>query len=255
MIGVDSINITNNSIKEAMNDIPTMLNNLSQRTLKDYGEQQIKAITVLKTPLEKYIETAINAMSLGKFDQLKQKHNIKTLYHTGLLIALYNGVNIICEKNEVVDIYPFRQFKKGTIQGAVPFDKKLTLSQLIDNGIKYMGESKFFSYSALENNCQAFCIGVLSGSGLMNLLIGNFILQDMKPMRDDLNNSMFSYVPTAMNTITNTASRVSRLIGKGVILGGKRSKDKEIKQMQMIKKLKLPMKFIKIILNSQFKTL
>jgi hypothetical protein len=72
MIGVESININPDTIQEALLPIPSKLNNLSVRTIQEYGDQYITSIVILKTPLEKYIEGALNVMSFGKFGDLKR---------------------------------------------------------------------------------------------------------------------------------------------------------------------------------------
>ncbi len=251
---VDNVNITRDSLKEAMQPIPTRLNNMSQEVLRKHGNKIIGQVQIMQTPLNPAIETAINVLSVGKFQKLKEEAKHKTLYHVGLLLTLMDGSRVVFEKNEVPEIHDYRP-KSDTKEVSVNRNgERKTLMEFVVNTINYMGNA-FWTYSALQNNCQAFAVSALKANQYGDQVIYNYVGQDMDGIRNKLNNSAYSFVPKIMNSITDTASRVSRLLGKGTSQkgGGIKNIILSQKEKDFIKKIKIPHGFIKIILNNDFK--
>lgn len=205
------------SVIEGLQPIPTRLNNISQRTLKEYGDVLIHSIQIMKTPLNGKLEGSINLISAGQWEKIKKKNNMTNMFHLGLLLTLQNGQRIVIEKNEVVNVYVFKALKQGTVIAPVPLQgKQITLSQFIFNGIKYMGNDRFFDYKAFDGrNCQNFSIDLITGNNLMNQLIGNFTFQDLTGIKKDLNKMPFNAVERVVNGVTGLGSMFSRMIGAG----------------------------------------
>jgi len=205
-------------IKEAFAGIPTKLNNVSTKTLNEFGNMPINALQIARTPLNNVLEGAINALSLGKFSELKNKYGFDKLYHLSLIATLSNN-KIIIEKNEVITIEPLSQsssIKANTEYFNVPLNNpNLNLNTLIDNTLKYMGNSKFYDYDSFNNNCQSFIDSILKANNLYNDNAGTFLMQNVQGISQDLKTSGFSYVPKIMKKITNMGSIFSRLTGKG----------------------------------------
>ncbi len=207
------------TIKEAFRGIPSKLNNISTKTLNEYGKLPINALQIARTPLNATLNGVINIMSLGKFNELKSKYGFDKMYHLSLIATLTNN-KIVIEKNEVINIEPLSQSSTigpNTEYLNVPLSNapNLTLIDMIDKTREYMGESKFYDYDGFNNNCQAFIASILNANNLMTPQADKFILQDVSGLQNDLNNTGFSYVPKVMRKITNLGSIVSRLIGKG----------------------------------------
>lgn len=217
------------TIKEGLYEIPTKLNNISTNTLKELGTKNIKALTIIRSPLKKHWENALNVLSLGKFKEIQKKLGYDKLFHLSLLADVEDKI-IIIEKNEVIHIAPIDKeaIDKNTEYLNVSLNNKLTLDVLIDNTLKGMGSTEFYDYDALgvngkqPNNCQNFIMQILNYNKILTQKEKNFIYQDMTPITEELKNQGVGFVPNMLKFITNTGSRVSRFIGKG-----KKGKKKE----------------------------
>lgn len=136
------------------------------------------------------------------------------------MIADIQVNKIIIEKNEVVTIEPLSQsasIKPTTEFFTVPSHllQNITLDILINNTKKYMGDKRFYDYEAFTNNCQMFIESILKANNLYTEQAGDFLMQKIEGLHNDLNNTGFSYVPKVVKKITDLGSIVSRLIGKG----------------------------------------
>lgn len=230
------------TIKEAFSGVPTKLNNISTKTVKEFGNYPITKILIARTPLSNALEGAINAISLGKFKELKDKYGYDKLFHLSLIITV-NSTDIIYEKNEVITIEPLsmsKSIKPSTELLNVPVLEHLTLYSFVENTRYAMGDNKFYDYDAFKNNCQDFILQSLKANSLLNQEAKNFLLQDVSGIKKDLDNSSYSYVPKVVKSITNLGSFVSRLVGKG-------SKKKDVDKLVKL--------LIKSVKNNKFKFL
>lgn len=207
------------TIKEAFSGIPTKLNNVSQRTLQENGKKPIILLKLAKTPLNQQLSNVVNIISLGKMQEVANKYGYDKMFHISLIATLPNNNNIIIEKNETVTIEPLQNSKsindKTEYLNVAVMDPILNLNEMINKTIQYMGESSFYSYDAFDNNCEKFVKSILRANNLYNNRIDDFINQDTINIKKDLNESGFSYVPKTIRKITDFASIVSRLVGKG----------------------------------------
>lgn len=216
------------TVKEAFRGVPSKLNNISTKTLQEVGNVPIVKIDLARTPLAGAIEGAINTISLGSWNKLKNKYGHKQFYHLSLIATLQNGERIIAEKNEVIDIRRLSQ--SGSVNAktqylSVPYDGGLTLNMMIDRTRKSMGDTAFYDYSGLKNNCQSFVAGLLSSSSLLLPWVKDWLYQDVSGIRAELP----SHVEKIMDATTALGSIGSRLMAKGLI-GGKQT-NKETKDM------------------------
>jgi NACalpha-BTF3-like transcription factor len=208
------------TLKEAFSGVPTKLNNTAQRTLQQYGKEPIKIMTVARTPLNNMLENTINVMSLGAFKKYKNESGFDKLYHVSLIATLQSNERIIIEKNEVVTIENVNQ--SASLKPSTEYlplinssYNNLNLDTFINNGIKFMGDSKFYDYESFSNNCQIFVSSLLQANNMYNESAKNFLMQDTQQISNKLNESGFSYVPKVMHKITSLGSIASRLMGKG----------------------------------------
>ena len=121
--------------------------------LQKYGDQQISAISVFRAPINgsSLLVKVINGLSSKNIPYEK-------LFHLGLLITV-NGTRIRVEKNEVIGIDDVYTLKPETEIISVPFNKQLTLNELLNNTVNKIGKEKMFKYSAFILNCQCFFEG------------------------------------------------------------------------------------------------
>ena len=198
------------TIKEAFRSSPSRLNNISMRTLNEFGSEKIDSLRIARTPLSSTLVTGINILSGGQFSKVADKYYDK-LYHLAVII----NNSLILEKNEVVNLEPLKSssVNSQTEYLNVPLHGRETIEQLINNTALHMGKD-FLTYSAMNNNnCQDYVRAIISSNNLMTPQIDNFIYQDITPLQKELN----PYVSKTIDSITNLASHASRFIGKGKI--------------------------------------
>jgi len=186
-------------------------NNLSTKTINDYGNVPIKQLYIMRAPIQSMLNNIINFVSLGKWNELKQKYDFDKLFHLSLVARLENGKNIIMEKNEVVNISPEFKNEKDSETLDIPFNGNLTINQILNTARKNIGDSKFFLYDAFTNNCQFFIKYLLEGQGLYNQNTKDFLFQDL----EEIYKGLPSYVPKVMKGATTMGAIVNKILGKG----------------------------------------
>ena len=239
------------TIKEAWNGA-SKLNYVSTETMQKHGNSPIMAIQIIRTPLNSVFNRLLNAISLGKFADIQKKNGFEDLYHLSLIVVCESG-KIIVEKNEVININLFKSNDMNDKTQIMPLKipaNKLTLNKMMDNTLKFMGDSKFYSYDGLgaegkTNNCQNFIIGILASNNLLTLAAKNFIYQDFTNVIKDMEKQNIGYLSRTVKNITDTAAKVSILMGKGI------NGDVDIKNTVTAKKRK----FIDFVKNDGFRFL
>jgi nitrogen regulatory protein PII len=85
-------------------------NNVSTRTLKEYGDKQIVKLQIARQPVVKMLDSVINVLSLGKWGDLKKEYGFDQLMHLGLIVTvqLASGgtKDVMVEKVDAVTISP-----------------------------------------------------------------------------------------------------------------------------------------------------
>jgi hypothetical protein len=217
----DIFNKIKSTVKNTVSNIFSLrdgFNNKAQLMLTKYGEQKINGISIFRAPVEgsSLLVKVINGLSSKDIPYEK-------LFHLGLLISL-GGTTLRIEKNEVISIDDVYQLKPTTEKIVVPYNKQLSLNELLNNTVKNIGKERMFKYSAFQFNCQCFSKDVLESNGLYNNDMNNFVYQ---PMSDVVKN-MNKYVPIVANVVTNTSAYINKLIG------GNQLNDKELKLLQQV---------------------
>jgi len=166
------------------------------------GNERIRKMRVVRSPIADVISKFLNVISLGLFKKLQDKLGYDKLYHLSLVINDDTRI----EKNEQIKIDKYtnranEEFLDIPLQG-----KDITIKELMDNGAKQMGE-KFIPYSALKNNCQDFIIGLLRGSKLSSPGIEAFIKQPVNELVDNLP----GYVEKTTDVITTLGGLLTYL--------------------------------------------
>lgn len=175
--------------------------------LQANGESVITGLTVYRAPVEKYVKTLANIVSIGKFKQLLDK-SYDEVYHLFLKIELNKGgtsYSIIIEKNAVISIKPFSPNDIVNAESYVLKDipPNLTLNNFLSKAQNSTTPEQYFKYDALSTNCQAYILILLEANGLINSNPGakQFIYQDMQTLRQQLP----SFSQKVMKGITDLA--------------------------------------------------
>lgn len=196
-------------------DAPTKLNNVSTETLNKYGNCPIEKITIMRTPIQKPLGYALNALTFGKWFNLMRKYGFDKFYHLGLvcMTRCADGIlrPVVFEKNEVVNISNEFSISRDSEFMNVELDKRLTLNELKNNCLTKMGTHLFYDYDAFKNNCQVFIKNLLDASGLLNQEYYDFLFQDLTKLYDELP----KYLSPVVKVITRLGAIVNRLKGGG----------------------------------------
>jgi hypothetical protein len=195
-----------------------------QRTKKfitNYGAYDVKSITAVRTPILKVVNWALNAVSLGKLNELKQKYGHDKLFHLGIVVELNDNRNtrLVIEKLEKVNIEFFNEsyIKRNSETVNVPMNsKKVSLYDLLNNARRKYGDYRFFSYDGTgytgsTMNCQDFIMMLLEASGLGDPSSKSFIKQDL----DQLLNKLSKTTHRIAKGITDFANKATSFIGLG----------------------------------------
>ena len=199
-------------------------NNISTECLRKYGNCRIKSIVVARRPIMKILDHIINAISLGKWAELKKKYNYDDLFHLGILINLDdNGRNKILqyEKVNAVSISEKISLVGHKVQNRqMNVNQSITLNEAVQMTINRVGKEKYFDYSGLgrnggePNNCQYFCKYFLETIGCWTPTIRNFTMQDL----NELSREFPEYAKAIMNVITDTAQIYDNVSGAGLTI-------------------------------------
>jgi hypothetical protein len=188
--------------------------NLAAKNLKTYGEQKVQDIQIYRTPIPSMLNTALNAVSLGKWNELRSKYGFDKLFHLALVFRLANGKNIIVQKNEVIDINDSYKTKSNTevfpVTGYTQDSK--TLYDFVNGAREKLNDDKkWFGYDAFNNNCQYFIRYILETAGLYSEGAKNFLFQDLSKVAEQ----MPGFAKTIAKGVTDLGATFSKLSGKG----------------------------------------
>jgi hypothetical protein len=162
-----------------------------RQLLQNYGNRPIVRMFVRRDPIESAINTALNFISLGSWNSLKQKYGYDTFYHLQLEVVVRvsdsddTNARFVLEKNEVINVSPAKPSTNKTEMVEVPMAEGHTMNSLLSNAKQTMGE-KFYYYDAFHNNCQDFVSALLAGSGLMRPDISGFIKQPVDQLVQEI---------------------------------------------------------------------
>jgi hypothetical protein len=181
-----------------------------KKIIEKYGANAITSIKIGRSPIPSAINAILNIVTLGAFQKLLKQSPYDKLVHLFSIITLDNGIKILLEKNERINIKVVSSYnpKNSEYVDATYIPSGLTFKELLDNGKKVLG-NKYFKYDAIQANCQDYIIGILKGSSILNDNLQQFIKQDVE--------TIFKTLPITkkiMNTVTGTGAVVD-VIKKG----------------------------------------
>lgn len=149
-----------------------------QKLLSKYGHNLVTHIRIGRTPLPSTITKILNIVTLGGFNKMLSKSPYDELFHLFSIITLDNGVHILVEKNQAINMHVVNGYNpKGSeyIDINVP---DISFADILNNTRKKMGRD-FFNYHPTNNNCQDFIIDMLQASGLLTSSEREFIKQNV----------------------------------------------------------------------------
>ena len=179
-----------------------------RQIIDKYADNMIVSICIYREKLAKSVNFLVNAISLGQFNKIKNKYGYDEMFHLMMVVTLDNGVPILLEKNEVINIHEYPNIKPTAekMELNVPQNFNTSFRQFLDNGEKFMG-SDYFTYDPMKNNCQRYIKSlILSNPPLEkeNPNVIQWVEQDTGGLQRDLS-------PIAQRIFSGTTNLASRL--------------------------------------------
>lgn len=173
----------------------------TDRTLiEKVGNEKVTKLTLYQYP--------ISLSSFAKFIGALKDTPYDDLIHIGVVI---NG-KYMTEKDAVLSFKSAGVPAKSTKTLDIPVNKDLTISEMLENTRKRMGDERFSTYKALSWNCQDYLKNLLDANGLSNRTTTDFILQDLTGIVKNLP----SYTDLLSNAFTGAKAVVNRIMeGEG----------------------------------------
>jgi hypothetical protein len=159
--------------------------------LAKVGNRPVVQAYVRRDPIVSLLNTALNFISRGKWNEVRAKYNYDKLFHLGLEVVIKVSdtddilARYVIEKNEVISITPGKAFKQDTEIMEVPLTAGITINALLAGAKKVMGD-KFYPYDPFHNNCQDFIMAILHGSGLATPGLTQFVKQPIEGVISEL---------------------------------------------------------------------
>ena len=152
--------------------------------MEQFGHQTITKAVLKRTPVSGLITGALNVFSMGKFGRRMKPFD--ELFHLFIELRLEKGVEMRLEKNARITLSKAGSVdKEGTESDpidATELPSGLNLDLIIDRTRNYMGDDKFFGYSAANNNCQDFIIAILTSNKIGNAANKTWVKQNTEKL-------------------------------------------------------------------------
>ena len=187
-----------------------------RQILEQYGDANVIKLTIIREPIKRFIDYALNIISLGRWGEAKKRLNYDKLFHLYMIATLQlpngNKGYLKFEKNEVINITTELGTRDEQAEYMeVPVPCCLTVFDMM-NKTRQMVGAPLFKYEAFNNNCQVFLLNILKANDLANPQIAGFISQGVESLLQELPN----YVRPFANLTTNIAGLANRVIyGRG----------------------------------------
>lgn len=197
-------------------------NSLSEKTLKKYGDYDIKKLYLIRQPLSKLTNTILNIITLNNYNQLITEtqqsfpHHIKLIFE----IKLRNNDRklILLEKNNSISIYDTFHINNLQEIKTIKLNKnhKQTINSILQTTQHRLGSEKFFNWHIYKNNCKEFTKQILITMNNYKKEHKDFIFEDIA-----VDKLMKIVTPTEFSThIVNSIVNINNIIEKYVLDSG-----------------------------------
>jgi hypothetical protein len=156
----------------------------AQRTLQLHSNQPVTELVIHRKPIPSLVNTALNIITSGKWNRERKKNNqLNTLYHLVLECGLADGTKVYCQKNERIEIntcyIPSLQTEFCHVPLPVKAPPPFTLNDMLKKANVRMGDSKYFLFSPMDNNCQVYIKNILQAADLYTDTVEQFVFQNV----------------------------------------------------------------------------
>lgn len=175
----------------------------------------IEPMTIMREPVQKYLKTFINFLTLGKFQDVLERH-YDDVFHLFLIMTLKSPdgsriEQISIEKNQTIEINPYSKRDDSKAEKfPLVIPEGMRFGNFLDKARASTSEDTYFRYDPLSYNCQAYIKILLDANGILKLnpTAKDFLYQDMSELR----NALPEYAKKVMRGITNLAGSADVLI-------------------------------------------
>jgi hypothetical protein len=202
----------------------------TKANLDKYGEYPITAIQLRRVPIAGALDLALQGVSAGEWERLKEKYGFDKFFHLSMVVTLRGAKDIVLntgrkmkvakqlaiEKLEVVSVNENIEKGEGMETQEVPLaGKSFSINNMFNKARETVGDTKFFSYSALgHNNCQDFISILLETQGLYREPERLFVYQDLSELVKEL--------PEFTKAFSQGVTYLGALANKHLGIGGNR---------------------------------
>ena len=195
---------------------PKKYNPTSLKFLQENGEALITSMSVRRAPVAKGINTALQLITLGQWNQSKEKLGYDNMFHLSIIVELRMPDGSIrkglMEKLATLNFTNTLDSPEGAEYKVVPLVKPLVLLPTVNKTQEQMG-ADYFKYSAFNNNCQTFVGNYLMANGLMTDELRGFIYQDVETLLQEQPGFLGDFADTITN-LGGIADRITKGYGK-----------------------------------------
>ena len=178
-----------------------------KKFLEEHGGEEITSIAIGRVPIEKAINLAMEALSLGEFSKAKEMNGYDYYFHLFLVV----NDTYRLEKNQNVNVLtPYsRVAKEDRYNVSLSGLKGKTIAEFMENGVQRMGATDYWgNYDGLVMNCQNWVSQNLKANGVDSEGAEDFYYQDTNHLQAVIRPG----VKDAVKEVTSFASAVDKLL-------------------------------------------
>lgn len=178
--------------------------------LKAHGSEPITSLKIRRAPISNNINTALNLLSLGKWNESRAKYGYDDLFHLALIVNDTYAIQRIgrVSVNFKDPDAPRTEFLQ------LPVPAGVTMRSMLEQTIQRVGPKIFFSYDPFTANCQGFLKNVLETIGLYTPEVERFVFQPV--------DALLREQPGYVQTIAHVGTNIGQFGGIGA---GKRGRE------------------------------
>ena len=212
--------------------------NAFKSIMSKYGNMKIMSARIRRAPIGSAINSLLNILSFGKFEQYRKEKNFDKYFHLGIVLELEGGKKLLLEKNAKPEFSEnFKDTNDTVYMGPIQIRGQPSLNAFIQNTVDKNGMYKFTNYHPFTNNCQAFILMLLEANNSLTPTLKNFIYQDVQTLLERIP----SFTDKIARFATDTGAKLQELTGNGqpcpsVDQPIKRKNAKFLKLMEKFKK-------------------
>lgn len=140
---------------------PTINPPAVRQFLEKHGNEPVVSLKAKRVPVESSVQTLLNSVSLGALKTAIKSAGYDNIFHLSLVV----NDKYELDKREVITQRPYKAVSNEELIDISLNGKTLTIREMLDNTIRYMGQN-YGAYDPELNNCQAWVSGILKGNGL-----------------------------------------------------------------------------------------